>query len=230
MWRRSWLPSKLMPNISQASRSCHAAPAKVRVHVPMRGSSSGTSALSSTRRSVPGLGHRRQHLDAGVAAGVARGRAAERSGIGGGNGTSTLGVLVAPVGRGQPVDGRQEVEERGSRPARRRPPPRWPTPRWRRGSRGPARAGCSWSTQRVAEVLGERGEQRLAALVGGASGASSAAASARPSRWRCRQPTTIGSPRVSPFQRLAMSSFWMRSCSSTMPSSSASGRGGQPGT
>ena len=37
--------------------------------------------------------------------------------------------------------------------------------------------------------------------------------------------TTMGSP----FQRSAMSSFWMRSWSRTMPSSRASGRGGQPG-
>ena len=37
-------------------------------------------------------------------------------------------------------------------------------------------------------------------------------------------------PGPSPFHRSAMSSLWMRSWSSTMPSSSASGRGGQPGT
>src|SRR5579871_2078781 len=39
-------------------------------------------------------------------------------------------------------------------------------------------------------------------------------------------PTMIGSPR----QRSAMSSCWIRSWSRTMPSRSASGRGGQPGT
>ena len=41
-----------------------------------------------------------------------------------------------------------------------------------------------------------------------------------------RQPTTIGSP----LQRAPMSSRPMRSCSSTIPSINASGRGGQPGT
>ena len=40
------------------------------------------------------------------------------------------------------------------------------------------------------------------------------------------QPTTLGSP----VQRSAMSSCWMRCWSRTLPSSRASGRGGQPGT
>ena len=39
-------------------------------------------------------------------------------------------------------------------------------------------------------------------------------------------PTIMGSPR----HFVAMSSFWMRSCRSTIPSRRASGRGGQPGT
>ena len=45
-------------------------------------------------------------------------------------------------------------------------------------------------------------------------------------RWARGTRGTVPSPR----QRAPMSSFLMRCCSSTMPSSSASGRGGQPGT
>ena len=48
---------------------------------------------------------------------------------------------------------------------------------------------------------------------------------------RPRQPTTIGSPLAARrSSSLPMPSFWMRSCSMTMPWRSASGRGGQPGT
>ena len=45
--RFGW-PSKEMPNISNASRSCQLAPAKVELQVPMLRSSSGTSALKVT--------------------------------------------------------------------------------------------------------------------------------------------------------------------------------------
>ena len=196
----------------------------------MRGSSSGTSALSSTRRSVPRLGHRGQDLDAGVAAGVARGRRRSARASAAGTACRLLGVLVAPVGRGQPVDGRQEVEERqAGRPGRD----------LRGGGPGLggdadpealAGRGCSCSTSaspRCSANVASSASRRSS--VGGASSAGASASAGGPRRSRCRQPTTIGSPRVSPVQRLAMSSFWMRSWSITMPSSSASGRGGQPG-
>ena len=52
----------------------------------------------------------------------------------------------------------------------------------------------------------------------------------RPSAVVGRRRSSADDNRLTSSSAAAMSSFWMRSCSSTMPSSSASGRGGQPGT
>ena len=221
--RWGW-PTKVMPNISHASRSCQLAPGYTGTQVAIDGSSSGTSTLRvmpwpASRLLTPG-----EHLDAGVAARVARHRRDRLLGRGPVHDDVLLAVHVAPEGRGQPVDRREEVEVGATRAC-----PSPPSPasrhdsvetRTQRSSPGrmcePTRASPSSGAQRL--------EQRLAPLVDRRSPHLR-------SRWprpRCLrpQPTTIESPR----QRAAMSSFWMCSCSSRMPSSRASGRGGQPGT
>jgi hypothetical protein len=152
-----------MPNISHASRSCQAAPANVRVQVPMRGSSSGRSDFRKTRRFVPG-----RATEASLAAGQA-GHGGRPVGHRRREGHVDLGVLVAPVGRGQPVDGREEVEEAAVGRAL-----------GHLGDRGP-RVGGDPDPESLAhadvavdhglaQVLGEGGQQLLAGLVAGRLG------------------------------------------------------------
>ena len=157
-------------------------------------------------------------------------------------------VVVALLRRGLPVDAGDErevvaVERRAWRPRRRGAT--------RRG--GPARRACR--TRRRASrtaspsSASKRAQQLRGATLGRAacgSGAASAGGRRRSSaarslgasglgrRRRCRLASAQrrSAPRASarPSSSLPMPSFWIRSCSSTMPWSSASGRGGQPGT
>ena len=131
-------------------------------------------------------------------------------------------VLVAAVGRGQPVDGRQEVEPAhaevvagdlaGGAPGVGGDPHPEGVAHGDVGvDDGVAELGREAVAEGLAGLVARLGRGLGRLVVGGGR--------------RC-QVTTIGSP----FQRSAGSSVRMRSCRSTMPSSRASGRGGQPGT
>ena len=159
----------------------------------------------------------RQELEARVAAGHARLELPRLVQLLGQRGVD-LGVLVATERRRHPIDGRQEVE-----PAE----PELVLGELR--SRLP-RGGTDADPQFVVR-LQMTADDRVAQL--GLEGREHAGPQVvgrlrlgRDGLGLGCQPTTSGSP----LQRDAMSSCWMRSCSSTMPSSSASGRGGQPGT
>ena len=196
---------------------------------------SSTSVLSVTPQWRRGRLHVREHLEAAVGAGGAVRhllRLHRRRRV--------AAVLVALASARAASRCRRRTRgsrSRGSRLAT--------SAAWRHASRRtrttsvPNAGACS--SDRVAELGLEPREQLGVALVErvrvgrGSSTASAPRASAASAsvgrRCRSRQSTTIGSPRQRcASSSLPMPSFWIRSWSSTMPWSSASGRGGHPGT
>ena len=183
------------------------------------------------RAGIVDVGDPGEDLEAGVAAGVAGLEGALGRLVGGLAGQSAvdLGVHRAPEGRRHPVDDRQEGEVLGAQAVAghvggRRARPRWSTRTQRSLPGHDVRADDG-----VAEGLGRRGR---AAPRGPRRPrpARSLRRRRRVRRWWCRQPSVTRRRSAHRVQRSAMSSFWMRSWSSTTPSSRASGRGGQPGT
>src|SRR5205807_10594239 len=153
-------------------------------------------------------------------------------------------LLTGQLGRRQPVETGQEAEV--VEPELRAAELHGAVPRAAVDTHPDVAAGDLGAHDGVAQFGYERVEHALAHLVGGRSllgcrrvggdvgqracptfslGRTRGAATGVTAASRV-PPTTMGSP----FQRSLMSSFWMRSCNSTTPSSRASGRGGQPGT
>ena len=163
--RPGW-PSKMMPNISQRLALVPVGARRRRwIHVSTRRSSSGRSAWKCTPHP---LGRRRRR---GRAAGSGcRHRRARVDELGARATVSCSlvdagGVLVPAVRRRQPVDGREEVEEREAQRAAR---PRLPARQASRGDPDP-QVATGYEVrldQRVAELLGERRPARLPQLVG----------------------------------------------------------------
>ena len=200
-----------------------------RTHDSTCGSSSATSVLSTTRWCAPrGRRDHREHLEA-----ARRRRRRRRWSPSAARAVDVSpGALVDEQRRGHPVDRGDEREVVAAellpcRTARSRAT--------RRGAPGRRRRrGRAVLDDRVAELgLEAREHLRRGGVERGSPSAigrlGGVGLRVRPRAPASRQPTTIGSRCVAR-QRSAGSSFWMRSCSITMPWMKASGRGGQPGT
>ena len=225
-------PSKTMPNISHASRSCQSAPGYTDTHDSACGSSSSTSVFSMTRRAPRWCvdSTMREHLEA---AGATRRRRRSSPSAAPAR-TCRPSLPRRSSGVGHPVDAGDErevvaAELRPCRTARRAATRRAARARPRRRTRAPCStiaspsSACEAREHRVALV--ERARERRRAPRGRlvASVRRRVVGGLVVSQRR-------SAPAASPRQRSAGSSFWMRCCNSTMPWMNASGRGGQPGT
>ena len=169
-----------------------------------------------------------QELEAGVATGVAGELFVGRLLGGAVDLQVLLAVHVPPERRGHPVDGGQEVEEAEAEAVPGVGPGRHPG--------GEADPGPDLATG--IDVGGEQGVAQALGQYRRPGPRAARRPRPRPPargwrrRWSLRRPpnrrqlTTSGSP----FQRSAGSSSRICSCSRTIASSRASGRGGQPGT
>ena len=103
-------PRRSMPNISQASRSCQLAPWYTGTQRRDREVVVGQVGLERDADARARCRHPREHLEAGVAPGVARDHRPRILGLGAVDDDVLLAVHVAAERRRQPVDRRQEVE------------------------------------------------------------------------------------------------------------------------
>ena len=186
-------------------------------------SSSGRSTLRITRVVPAHVGEPAEHLEAGVAAGDA-GHDLDAGGVGGSG--------EPGVDRRRPRSGpTARAASRCRRGSRRRcsPAVAWrPRPastQASRATRTQRRAVGDVAVDQARRPAPRRTGRARASFFSSTSGASASASSTV-----AVASSAITAPRSDrPASAHAMSSLPMRSCSSTMPSSRASGRGGQPG-